>query len=113
MSRDAPSVIRARIRTVGLSCLLSAVVTGYVTLEFGKVTPLEALRLCGCWPIGLPEICRVLLLTAALFLGPLFERGVAEGDWRDWVRGRRVAETLGGWIGWRNFVAVRVLSAWR
>lgn len=80
--------------------------TGYVVLEYGKTTPLEALKLFGWWPIGLSEIACSFLLTAVLFLGPLFERGIAEGDWRDWIRGRRIAETLGGWIGWRNFVAV-------
>ena len=66
----------------------------------------DALALLGWWPIGLVEICKCLLLTALLFTGPLFERGVAMGDWRDWVSGQGIKETLGGWIGWRNFVAV-------
>ncbi|THC97403.1 hypothetical protein EYZ11_003117 [Aspergillus tanneri] len=71
-----------------------------------NATPLEALKLLGWWPIGFIEVVRALALTAILFTGPLFERGIAEGEWRDWARGRRVSETLRGWIGWRNYVAV-------
>lgn len=69
-------------------------------------TILQALALLGWWPVGLVEIFKVLLLTALLFIGPLFERGIAMGDWRDWVNGQCIKETLSGWIGWRNFVAV-------
>lgn len=53
------------------------------------------------------EVARSFLLTAILFAGPLFERGAAEGEWKEWFRGSKIAETLGGWIGWRNYVAVR------
>jgi prenyl protein peptidase len=66
----------------------------------------EVLRLLGWWPIGLLEIAESLLLTAVLFSGPLFERGIVEGDWRSWVRGEGLSETLRSWIGFRNFVAV-------
>lgn len=89
------------------SCALSALATFYLILYRGKATPWEALRLLGWWPIAPTEIAQSLLLTALLFTGPLFEKGIAEGEWKDWVRGRRVSETLRGWIGWRNFVAVR------
>ncbi|KAG2418736.1 hypothetical protein HFD88_001837 [Aspergillus terreus] len=65
----------------------------------------DALKLMGWWPIGVSEIMRSFLLTAVLFTGPLFERGIAEGEWKDWIRGSRVSETLRGWIGWRNYVA--------
>ncbi|EAU32343.1 hypothetical protein ATEG_06959 [Aspergillus terreus NIH2624] len=65
----------------------------------------DALKLMGWWPIGMSEIMRSFLLTAVLFTGPLFERGIAEGEWKDWIRGSRVSETLRGWIGWRNYVA--------
>jgi hypothetical protein len=64
------------------------------------------LKLLGWWPIGIIEIFKSLLLTAILFSGPLFERGVAEDGWKSWVRGEDVSETLRSWIGFRNYVAV-------
>lgn len=65
-----------------------------------------AIRLLGWWPVGVLEIFRSLLLTAILFTGPLFERGIVEGEWRLWFRRSKLSESLGGWIGWRNYVAV-------
>lgn len=66
----------------------------------------EALKLLGWWPIGIVDIIKSLLLTAILFSGPLFERGVAEDGWKSWIRGEGVSETLRSWIGFRNYVAV-------
>lgn len=54
------------------------------------------------------DIVRSLILTAILFIGPLFERGIAEGEWRSWFKKAQISETLGGWIGWRNYVVVSV-----
>ncbi|KAI9808534.1 MAG: hypothetical protein M1825_003683 [Sarcosagium campestre] len=65
----------------------------------------EALNLMGYWPIHPFEITKVLFLTAILFAGPLYERGIVEGSWRDWIRGRYIGEVIGSWMGWRNFVA--------
>ncbi|KAL4888494.1 hypothetical protein BDV59DRAFT_188522 [Aspergillus ambiguus] len=105
LSRDAPSVIRARIRAVTISCILSTGAVLWLITAKDHVSVLDALRLMGWWPLGVQEILRSLLLTAILFIGPLFERGIAEGEWKDWIRGNRVSETLRGWIGWRNYVA--------
>jgi prenyl protein peptidase len=77
----------------------------FVIVQYSHATPLETLRLLGCWPIDALAILRTLLLCAILFAGPLFETGVAEGGWKDWIRGRHVRETLGSWMGWRNLVA--------
>ncbi|KAI9797756.1 MAG: hypothetical protein M1835_006928 [Candelina submexicana] len=77
----------------------------YVIASRGKETPTEGLRLLGWWPIGIVEIIKPTFLTTILFAGPLFEKGIAEGGWRDWIQGKRVTEVLGGWIGWRNFIA--------
>ncbi|KAI9881419.1 MAG: hypothetical protein M1830_003426 [Pleopsidium flavum] len=105
LSRDAPSVIRARIRAVTISVLISSIATLYIIVNLGKATPLESLRLLGWWPIAPLEIAKSLILTTLLFAGPLFEKGFAEGEWKDWIRGRRISETLSSWIGWRNYVA--------
>ncbi|KAL4776180.1 hypothetical protein BDW60DRAFT_107819 [Aspergillus nidulans var. acristatus] len=105
LSRDAPSVIRARIRAVTLSCLLCSVAVLWVIVAKDDSSFSHALKLMGWWPISFTDVFRSLLLTAILFTGPLFERGVAEGEWREWFRRDRISETLGGWIGWRNYIA--------
>ncbi|KAI9741819.1 MAG: hypothetical protein M1834_000205 [Cirrosporium novae-zelandiae] len=105
LSRDAPSVIRARIRAVTFSCVVCALTSFYAIMSWNKSNAREALRLLGLWPIAPVAVAKILCLTAILFTGPLFERGVVEGGWKDWIRGARVAETLRSWMGWRNFVA--------
>lgn len=52
------------------------------------------------------ETFQTVALTALLFLGPLFEAGFADGAWRDWIRLRGLDEVVGGWMGYRNLVAV-------
>ncbi|KAL3457845.1 hypothetical protein BJX64DRAFT_268134 [Aspergillus heterothallicus] len=106
LSRDAPSVIRARIRAVTLSCIVCTLaVLWLIVAKENNASISDALKLTGWWPLSLVDVLRSLVLTAILFTGRLFERGVAEGEWREWFRGARVSETLGGWIGWRNYVA--------
>ncbi|EEP78256.1 hypothetical protein UREG_03101 [Uncinocarpus reesii 1704] len=105
LSRDAPSVIKYRVRAVMASCFGCSLAALYLIVVKGHTTYLEALRLLGWWPIGPLEIIKSLFLTAILFMGFLFERGIAEGEWRNWIRGRGFFESLSGWVGWRNFVA--------
>lgn len=99
-------MIRARIRAVTGSCVASSLVVLWLIVEEGNSSFDAALSLLGWWPIDLADILRSLLLTAILFLGPLFERGIAEGEWRTWFRRSKLSESLSGWIGWRNYVAV-------
>lgn len=106
LSRDAPSVIRARIRAVTASCIVSSVIVLWIIVEEDNSSLGAGIRLLGWWPVGLLEMLRSLFLTAILFLGPLFERGIVEGEWKFWFRPSKLSESLGGWIGWRNFVAV-------
>ncbi len=60
----------------------------------------------GYFPIGIVESFKGLGLTVILFLGPLFESGVVQGRWRDWIRRRGLSASISSWIGWRNLVAV-------
>jgi prenyl protein peptidase len=109
LSRDAPSVIRARIRSVTLSCLVCTGVT-YVVLSRpgnGDTTPpREVLHLLGLWPVAAWDSLRALFLTALLFAGPLFSYLVVERGWADWVRLGPVKEVWQEWTVWRNIVAV-------
>jgi prenyl protein peptidase len=88
--------------------LISSLITAVIITTNGQASLLDALKLLGWWPVGPLEILQSLLLTAILFAGPLFERGIAEGDWRRWIRGQGLSETLRSWIGFRNFVAVSI-----
>ncbi len=64
----------------------------------------------GYFPMGMEETIKAVGLTAILFAGPLFEAGIAEGRWHDWIRLRGVQDVISGWRGWRDFVAVSILS---
>jgi prenyl protein peptidase len=111
LSRNAPSVIRARIRSVTVSCIVCSISSFLVLLVVGENGHLsrswDAVHHLGYLPVGLAETFNCLLLTATLFVGPLFEAGVVEGRWRDWIR-LRDSDILSGWTGWRNLVAVRL-----
>lgn len=90
-----------------MACVASTVfVLVLIALEGDNTSLPEALKLLGWWPIGIVEIIKSLLLTAILFSGPLFERGVVEDGWKLWIRGEGLSETLRSWIGFRNYVAV-------
>ncbi|MCJ1469176.1 hypothetical protein MMC07_007809 [Pseudocyphellaria aurata] len=105
LSRDAPSVIRARIRFVTVSGILSSLTTIYVISTYAHPPPAEVLRLLGWYPISILDVAKAFLLTALLFAGPLFEKGIVQSGWREWIRGRSLHESLSSWIGWRNYVA--------
>ena len=112
LSRDAPSVIRARIRSVTLSCLTCTGLTYVVLSRAGAgtdaTTPREALHLLGLWPPALWDSLRALSLTALLFAGPLFSYLVVERGWADWLRLTPVKEVWSEWTVWRNIIAVRL-----
>jgi len=108
LSRDAPSVIRARIASVTLTCALCSAATFYVLTSPGHASSQDAAHLMGYWPVGLVAAGSVLLLTALLFAGPLFEQLVVHSGWRACVKLEPVKELLGDWITWRNIVAVSI-----
>ncbi|KXX75221.1 putative CAAX prenyl protease 2 [Madurella mycetomatis] len=105
LSRDAPSVIRARIRSVTLSCLLCTATTYVVLVRTGGEAPAAALHLLGVWPPAAGDSFRVLLLTALLFAGPLFSYLIVERGWYEWMRLAPVKEVWSEWTTWRNIVA--------
>lgn len=102
-------MIRARIRAVTASCILTSLVVFWLVVSQGNHALGSAVTLMGWWPISVSDIARSFLLTAILFIGPLYERGIVEGEWRSWFRYSKLSESLGGWIGWRNYIAVSVL----
>ncbi|KAK3322351.1 hypothetical protein B0H66DRAFT_495205 [Apodospora peruviana] len=108
LSRDAPSVIRARITSVSVSCVVCCVATYLVLIRTSttQLSPHDILHLMGVWPVAVADSFRVLFLTALLFLGPLFSYFVVEGGWRDWADGLQpLREVWSEWTAWRNMVA--------
>ncbi|KAK6189302.1 hypothetical protein LQW54_013406 [Pestalotiopsis sp. IQ-011] len=105
LSRDAPSVIRARVTSVSLTCIFCSVCTFLVLTSQGHATRPDAVRSMGYWPVGLAETAKTLLLTAILFAGPLYETFIVYGAWRDWLSFQPVAELFGEWTTWRNIIA--------
>jgi prenyl protein peptidase len=103
-SRDSPSVIRARVRSVTLACIACAVVNVYILAIHGHATVLDVLRLWGVWPISFVDIAKLLGLVAVLFAGPLFKALIAEGEWRDITPSNIKAELIDSWIGYRNII---------
>jgi len=113
LSRDAPSVIKRRTQSVIVSCIICSIVTFGVLASVATAgTTIEnvsnALHRMGYLPIGISETLKALVLTAMLFLGPLFEAGVVEGGWRRWLRLQDVYAVLLSGMGWRNFVTVYI-----
>lgn len=103
-SRDSPSVIRARVRSVSLACAACVVVNVAILALYGHATPRDVLRLWGVWPIYPLDIARLLGLVAVLFVGPLFKGLVAEGEWRDITPSNIKAELIDSWTGYRNII---------
>jgi prenyl protein peptidase len=107
LNRDAPSVIRARIRTVTLACVVGSVATFYILNVTAKLSPAQAFHMLGWWPVAPLDIANSLALTCLLYIGPLFERFFVEGELRD-LRRRGLGtlrESLSSWQGYRNYVA--------
>ena len=76
-----------------------------VLIAKGGATPLDILRLFGMYPFHLLDVAKCLLLVAILFIGPLFESGVVEGNWRYWIKPSCAKEAVyDDWQGWRNIV---------
>ena len=87
------------------SVILCSVITLYVISTRADLFDWEMLHLLGWYPFSPFDVVKVFSLTALLFAGPLFEKGVIESGWRHWAKGRDFHETLSSWIGWRNYIA--------
>jgi prenyl protein peptidase len=103
-SRDSPSVIRARVRSVTLACIACAVVNVYILAVLGHATPRDVLSLWGVWPIYFLDTLKPVALTLVLFVGPLFKTLVAEGEWRNITPSSIKTELFDSWTGYRNII---------
>ncbi|EAT90994.2 hypothetical protein SNOG_01345 [Parastagonospora nodorum SN15] len=103
LTRDAPSSIRARTRAVTFSTIVCSILTVYVLYEH-DVPLREIFKLLGLWPVSLFDTAQTMLLVIILFAGPIFEHGVVDGAWADWIKLRGVYESLSSWIGYRNYI---------
>ncbi|KAI5302866.1 hypothetical protein KEM56_000270, partial [Ascosphaera pollenicola] len=108
IDRDAPSVIQQRIRAVTISSSVCSLGVFVFLVSWAEKSPVEALSVMGWWPPGFLETAECLLLTAILFAGPLFERGIIDGELWEWIDGTRVREIASDWAEWRNYVAAPI-----
>jgi prenyl protein peptidase len=69
LSRDAPSVIRGRIRSVTVSCIICLICTFVFLSSVDNGSPMKSIHRMGFFPVGVPETGKALLLTAILFVG--------------------------------------------
>ncbi|KAJ6151108.1 hypothetical protein N7470_007702 [Penicillium chermesinum] len=74
LSRDAPSVIRARLSALSISCIVGSLMVLWIIVEKGNTSLAAALTLLGWWPVSPADVARCVLLTAILFAGPLGDR---------------------------------------
>lgn len=109
LSRDAPSVIRARVRAVYTSCAITSLTSFFVVRAYGGKNAYETLHLMGIWPVSLVDVGKGLFLTGVLFAGPIMERLWFENEWREIVNGEMFKE-ISSWTAWRNYVVVRKRS---
>lgn len=105
LSRDAPSVIAARIRSVLLSCTLCCATTAFVLSHWANASGAEVLHLMGLYPLAIASSLRALGLTMLLFLGPLFSYLIVDSGWRDWLHLEPLKEAWVEHTTWRNIVA--------
>jgi prenyl protein peptidase len=117
LNRDAPTVIRARIRSVSLACLVSTLSTIYlINHQSNKSTSSETIHLLGYSPFLHPftittitsTLLQPLLLTFTLFLGPLYESLLIHHSYTHWFthsNPNSLPSTLSSAIGFRNYIA--------
>lgn len=103
-SRNAPAVIRARTRAVGLVCLACTLITVYILTIHGHATPHEALRLFGLWPTDLLDIAKVMALVVVLFSCSLYELILVDADYQHWSLSAFKEGIWDNWIGYRNLL---------
>ncbi|QPG95768.1 hypothetical protein C2857_001996 [Epichloe festucae Fl1] len=103
--RDAPEAIRARIRSVSLSTALCSLVTFVLVKRSPISLNVSPWNLMGYWPIGMVEAGKTVLLTGLLFLGPLYECLLIDGNWRSWSSLDPLKQVWSDLAVWRNMVA--------
>lgn len=118
-SRDDPSVIHSRVRSVYVSTTACSLSTLFIIVRSSEATGSRqdshyasssarfesAFHLMGYWPLGLLETAKASLLTALLFAGPIFECLLVDGLWRQWLRLAPLKRLCHDWPTWRNIVA--------
>ena len=103
-SRDAPPVIKARVRAVGLTCLACTLVTVYTLAFYAHADPRETLRLLGIHPVDPLDALRVLGLVLVLFTCSIYENVLVDEEWRAWSPAAFKAGLWDIWISYRNLI---------
>ncbi|KAK3997252.1 putative protease [Cladorrhinum sp. PSN332] len=103
LSRDAPSVIRARIRSVILSTII-CLITTYFIIAHNSPSSQNPFHLLGFYPVSLSSTLKPVLLTALLFLGPLYSHFIIDGGLKPWLSLQPLKEAFTDYQSYRNYV---------
>lgn len=103
-NRDMIPVIRARVASVIRSCCACSILTWLIIFAHSNGSAITSLHLMGYFPVGFTETLKALLLTAILYIGPLFEEVYVESEWRNWIYPNNIRMRSIRWIAWRNYV---------
>lgn len=104
LSRDDISVIRSRIRLVTTSCFLCLASTALILTKTASASFPTVLHLTGLWPPALYDSLCCLLLTALLFLGPLFHYFIVDSGWEEWTTLTPLREIFTEWTTYRTII---------
>ncbi|WPH04054.1 Hypothetical protein R9X50_00693800 [Acrodontium crateriforme] len=107
-SRDAPSIIRARSRAVALACMACTMIAVVVLTTHGHASPFDVLHLLGIWPVVALDVVKTIVLLAVLFIGPLYESLLVDGDWCSWSPSSLKEAVWDRWTGYRNLIIAPV-----
>ena len=89
---------------MGLTCVVCTLITVYVIAIYGHATPQDVARLLGVWPFDMLDVLKVLGLVAVLFVGPLYESIIVDGEWRGWSFSALKEGLFDNWTGYRNLL---------
>lgn len=107
-SRDSPNVIRARVKAVGGTGLISVLAAIYLFTVYGQDSPRDIIRLLGIAPVFFDDILKTLALVAILFVGPLYESLIVDGEWREFTPKNFKHNFYDSWVGYRNHVVAPI-----
>lgn len=106
LNRDAPSVIRARIRAVTITVLISTTTTLLLTHHYTSLSWSACLHRLGFSPLSFSTTFYPLIVTAILFAGPLYKDVLVDGHLVPLHHAlRNIRQTLSSSTGQRTYLA--------
>ncbi|KAK4227726.1 putative protease [Podospora fimiseda] len=106
LSRDAPSVIRARIRSVLISTSICLLTTYFLLLPPTPSSP-SPFHLLGFYPFSFSSTFSPVFLTSLLFLGPLYSYFIIDQGYKPWflsLHQNPIKDCFTNYQSFRNYI---------